>query len=66
MKGCRYIEHKTRILKEDFPEKYADKELKTAEEMYEEMIGGDESATSSKKKMTSNIGLTDEIDRRLS
>ena len=49
-----------RILKEDYPEKYADVELKSAEQMMEELMEGDEISS----RMTPGH-LTDEIDRRL-
>ena len=60
MKELRYKEHKMRILKEDYPEKYADVELKSAEQMMEELMEGDERSS----RMTPGH-LTDEIDRRL-
>ena len=42
MKQLKYKEHKIRILKEENPEKYADFELKSAEQMMEELMEGDE------------------------
>ena len=63
MKSMRYKEHKMRILKEDYPEKYADLELKTAEQLMEEKMKGGEKST---KRIPSSSGLTDEIERRLS
>ena len=48
MSELKYKEHKTRILKEDYPEKYADVELKTAEQMMDELLETDENTPKKK------------------
>ena len=56
----KYLEHYTRVYKEDFPEKYQDVEIKTAKQMMADALSGDKT-----KLNKGNSGLTDEIDRRL-
>ena len=62
MEDLKYKSAKMKVLKEDFPEKYQDEELKSAEQMMEELLEGNEKST---KNTPGKSGLTDEIEMRL-